>query len=187
MTFEPLPIVGAFLVRSETFADERGSFARMFCVDEFAAAGLDCAFVQQSIARNHRRGTLRGLHLQLPPHAEAKFVRCLAGAMFDVFVDLRASSPTYLRTASVTIDAEHGDAVYIPAGCAHGYQTLADGTDVLYAMTTPYEPSSARVILWSDPQLAINWPLQDPMLSPRDAAAPTLEAFLARERDALAR
>ncbi|MGD1067083.1 MAG: dTDP-4-dehydrorhamnose 3,5-epimerase family protein [Vulcanimicrobiaceae bacterium] len=185
MTFEPLSIAGAFLIRSESLVDERGSFARLVCAEEFARAGLEAAFVQQSIARNHLRGTLRGLHLQLPPHAEAKYIRCIAGAMFDAVVDLRPTSPSYLQTAAVTIDADRGDAVFIPAGCAHGYQTLCDGTDVLYAMTTPYDPSSARVILWSDPRLAIAWPLEAPTLSPRDAAAPTLDAFLARERDAL--
>lgn len=179
MIFEPLGIAGAFLIRLEPLADDRGFLARTFGADEFAAAGIRSAFVQQSVVRNHHRGTLRGLHFQLPPHAEGKYVRCVAGAIFDAFVDLRPESPTFRRTVTVTIDAAVGDALYIPAGCAQGYQTLVDGSDILYAMTARYEPSAARVVLWSDLALGIAWPLPAAYLSPRDAAAPTLDAVLA--------
>jgi dTDP-4-dehydrorhamnose 3,5-epimerase len=176
--FEPLAIEGAFLVRLEPIADERGFFARTWCADELATAGIAVDFVQQSLARSTQRGTLRGMHLQVEPHAEAKYVRCVSGSIFDAFVDLRPASPTYLRSAGVVLDAKSGDAAFVPAGCAHGYQTLEDETDVLYAMSSRYAPQAARSILWSDPALGIAWPLADPIVSPRDAAAPTLAEFL---------
>jgi len=176
--FEPLAVTGAFLARLEPVADERGFFARTWCADELAGAGIAVDFVQQSLARSTRRGTLRGMHLQVEPHAEAKFVRCVAGAIFDAFVDLRPGSPTYLQGVAVVLDALRGDAVFVPAGCAHGYQTLEDETDVLYAMSSRYAPQAARSIRWSDPALGIAWPLADPIVSPRDAAAPSLAEFL---------
>ncbi len=179
MIFEPLPVEGAYLVRLEPRGDERGFFARTWCEDEFRDAGIGVAFVQQSMARSNRAGTLRGLHLQLEPYAEAKMVRCIRGAIFDVFVDLREGSPTYLRTASVRIDADRGDALYIPAGCAHGYQTLVDDTDVLYAMSERYAPGAARGIIWNDAQIGIAWPLAEPILSDADRGSPSLAAFLA--------
>jgi len=180
--FQELSVAGAFLVRLESRVDERGFFARTWCEDEFRNAGIGVAFMQQSMARSTARGTLRGMHLQLAPHGEAKFVRCVAGAIFDAIVDLRPESPTYLESAAVEIDAEYGDAVYVPEGCAHGYQTLLDGTDVLYAMSARYAPHAARSILWSDPALRIRWPIAMPILSATDRAAPTLETFLAAQR-----
>jgi dTDP-4-dehydrorhamnose 3,5-epimerase len=178
MIFEPLPVAGAFLVRLERHPDERGFFARTWCEDEFRTAGIHAIFVQQSLAHSVRRGTLRGMHLQLAPNAEAKYVRCVAGAIFDALVDLRSDSPTYLRSASVEIDAADGGAVYVPAGCAHGYQTLIDNTEVLYAMSSRYAAPSARSIRWSDAALGVAWPLANPILSAQDANAPTLEFFL---------
>jgi len=183
--FEPLAIAGAYLVRLEPRRDERGFFARTWCADEFAAAGIEATFVQQSLARSERRGTLRGMHLQLAPHEEAKYVRCTAGAIFDAFVDVRPGSPTFLRSVATTIDAERGDALFVPAGCAHGYQTLTDGSEVLYAMSARYHADAARSILWSDPALRIAWPIPDPILSTQDAHAPTLEAFLLAARGAI--
>jgi dTDP-4-dehydrorhamnose 3,5-epimerase len=182
LEFVKLALAGAYLVRLEPRGDDRGFFARAFCVDEFAAAGLPHEFPQHSLARSRRAGTLRGMHLQLAPHAEDKYVRCVRGRIFDAIVDLRPDSPTYLRSASVVLDEEAGDALFVPAGFAHGYQTLRDDSDVFYAMSARYAPQAARAIRWNDPALGIAWPLGEPTLSEADRNAPGLEAFL-RERD----
>jgi dTDP-4-dehydrorhamnose 3,5-epimerase len=181
VNFVELPLAGAYLVRLDLRADERGFFARSFCVDEFAAAGLPADFPQQSLARSRRAGTLRGLHLQVEPHAEDKYVRCVRGRIFDAIVDLRPASPTYLRTTSVVLDEETGDALFVPVGFAHGYQALRDDTDVLYAMSARFAPAAARSVRWSDPALKIAWPIAEPILSAADRDAPGLEQFL-RER-----
>ena len=180
MRFEPTTIDGAWTVTLERREDQRGWFARTFCEDEFAAAGLEIEFVQQSLARSERRGTLRGLHLQLEPYAESKYVRCVRGRIFDAIVDLRRTSTTFLQTFVTHLDAEDGRALYVPRGCAHGYQTIVDGTDVLYAMTARYAADFARTIRWDDPDLAIEWPLADPILSQTDRVAPLLAEFLAQ-------
>jgi dTDP-4-dehydrorhamnose 3,5-epimerase len=178
VNFVTLPLAGAFLVQLDPRTDERGFFARSFCVDEFGAAGIPADFPQQSIARSRRAGTLRGMHLQLEPHAEAKYVRCVRGRIFDAIVDLRPDSPTYLGSASVELDAEAGDALFVPAGFAHGYQALRDGTDVLYAMSARFAPAAARSIRWNDPALKIAWPIGEPILSEADRSAPGLAEFL---------
>jgi len=179
MMFEPTTLAGAFVVRLEVHRDERGFFARTFCVDEFEAAGVAATFVQQSLARSTRRGTLRGMHFQREPHGEDKFVRCTRGRIFDAIVDLRPNSPSFRRVFTVVLDAEAGDALFVPRGCAHGYQTLEDETDVLYAMSSRYAPQAARSIRYDDPALAIAWPLSEPILSAADRMAPGLEAALA--------
>jgi dTDP-4-dehydrorhamnose 3,5-epimerase len=179
--FLELPLAGAYLIRAELREDERGFFARSFCVDEFAAAGLPADFPQQSLARSRRAGTLRGMHLQLAPHGEAKYVRCVRGRIFDAIVDLRPDSPTFRRSTSVELDDTGADALFVPAGFAHGYQTLRDDTDVIYAMSARYAPAAARSIRWNDPALGIAWPLAQPVLSAADRDAPDLAAFL-RER-----
>jgi dTDP-4-dehydrorhamnose 3,5-epimerase len=178
MEFLELPLAGARLVRLQRHADARGFFARAFCVDEFAAAGLETNFPQHSFARSDRAGTLRGMHLQLEPHAEAKLVRCVRGRIFDAIVDLRAESPTYLQSYGMELDEADGDAIFVPVGFAHGYQVLVDDTDVFYAMSSRYAPAAARSIRWNDPALKIDWPLSDPTLSEQDRAAPDLETFL---------
>lgn len=182
MEFQPLPLGGAYLVRLARHTDPRGFFARTFCVDEFAAAGLPVDFPQQSLARSARAGTLRGMHLQLAPHAEDKYVRCVRGRIFDAIVDLRPGSPTHGRSCAVTLDARGGDALFVPAGFAHGYQTLDDDTDVLYAMSARYAPAAARSVRWNDPQLNIAWPLPDPILSDADRDAPGLAELMAEIR-----
>ena len=181
MKFVELPLAGAHLVRPELREDERGFFARTFCTDEFAAAGLPVDFPQQSMARSRRAGTLRGMHLQLDPHAEAKYVRCVRGRIFDAIVDLRPDSPTFRRSTSVELDETGADALFVPAGFAHGYQTLADDSDVLYAMSARYAPAAARSIRWNDPALGISWPIAQPVLSALDRDASGLAEFL-RER-----
>lgn len=179
MIFEPTPIAGAYIVRLEPRTDERGFFARTFCVDEFEAVGITAKFVQQSLARSVRRGTLRGMHFQAEPHGEDKFVRCTRGRIFDAIADLRRSSPSFRRVFTVELDAASGDALFVPRGCAHGYQTLDDDTDVLYAMSARYAPQAARAIRYDDPGLSIAWPISEPILSAADQAAPGLEAALA--------
>ena len=178
MIFEPLPLAGAVLVRPEPVEDERGFFARLYCRETFAAAGLDPALDQVSVSFNRRAGTLRGLHLQRPPQAETKLVRVTAGAIWDVIVDVRAGSATYGQWRAVELNAEGRNQLYIPAGFAHGFQSLTDGAEVLYHISVPYRPELQAGIRWDDPDLAIPWP--DPaaaILSDRDRALPPLSAF----------
>ena len=144
--------------------------ARTFCREEFQARGLACEFVQCSTSFNRHRGTLRGLHFQDAPYAETKLVRCTRGRVFDVAVDLRAGSTTRGRWSATELSAETGRMVYIPAGFAHGFQTLEDDTELFYQISVPYRPEAARCIAWDDPSLAIAWPLADPVLSARDRA-----------------
>ncbi|HWK73286.1 MAG TPA: dTDP-4-dehydrorhamnose 3,5-epimerase [Povalibacter sp.] len=169
MRFEELTIAGAMLVHIEPRPDDRGFFARTFCVDEFAAQGLPSAAVQSSISYNTRAGTVRGMHFQWPPSQEAKLVRCLRGKLFDVLLDLRPQSPSYLRHQALTLDQDNRAAVFIPAGVAHGFQTLADDTEVLYQMTDYYVAELQSGVRWNDPQFGISWPLQQIVISDRDA------------------
>jgi len=178
MEFTPLAIAGAVLVRLSRHEDSRGFFARSFCVDEFGDHGLPTVYPQQSLARSDRAATLRGMHLQLEPDAEDKYIRCVRGRIFDAIVDLRPASPTFLQQAHVELDAESGDAIFVPRGLAHGYQTLVDGTDVLYAMSERYSRPLSRAFRWNDPRFAIPWPLADPILSPADSASGTADALI---------
>jgi dTDP-4-dehydrorhamnose 3,5-epimerase len=175
MHFEPLAIDGAVLVRLEPHRDSRGFFARSFCVEEFAAAGLAAQVVQSSVSFNERAGTVRGLHFQWPPSREGKLVRCTRGQLFDVLLDLRPGSATYLRHVSVTLDDENRDAVFIPPGIAHGFQTLRAGTEVLYQMTDSYAPALAAGMRWNDPAFAISWPTLEIVISERDACYPDFD------------
>ena len=176
MKFLPTPLAGAFVVELEPSRDERGDFARTFCEQEFGARGLATRWPQMNRSVNRRKGTLRGLHFQAAPHAEAKLVRCVRGALFDVIVDLRPDSPTRHRWFGAELDAASGRALYVPEGFAHGFQTLTDDCEVLYLMSRPFEPDAARGVRWNDPVLAIAWPLADPTVSERDAALPRLGA-----------
>jgi dTDP-4-dehydrorhamnose 3,5-epimerase len=178
MLFEPLAIEGAFRIAIEPKSDERGFFARTFCAETFAKRGLETNFVQRSISYNARRGTLRGLHYQDQPYAETKIVRCSRGAAFDVLVDLRPQSTSYRRWQAVELTAENRWMVYIPVGCAHGFQALADGTELVYEITPAYEPTASRGIAWNDPELAINWPLMQAILSPTDRSWPLFSRLL---------
>jgi len=186
MLIEPLEVSGAARVRIQRHEDERGFFARTVCVEEFRAHGLTAAFVQSSISWNRRRGTLRGLHFQWPPSREAKLVRCLRGAIFDVLLDLRPAAVSYLGHCALELNADGRDAVYIPAGVAHGFQTLTDDAEVLYQMSDLHAPELAAGVRWNDPAFAIHWPLQPPaVIAPRDAGYPdfapaAFEAELAR-------
>lgn len=167
MRFIPIELPGAFLLRPEPFEDERGSFSRLWCREEFANRGLDARLAQTSTSYNRRRGTLRGLHYQAAPHAEAKAVFCMRGEVFDVIVDLRRESPSYGRWFS-TLLRPGSDALYVPEGVAHGFQTLEDETLVLYSISVPYVASAARGVRWNDPRLKIPWPVSEPIMSERD-------------------
>jgi dTDP-4-dehydrorhamnose 3,5-epimerase len=176
MQFERLDLAGAALVRMTRDSDARGFFARSVCVEEFQAHGLSADFVQSSISWNPRRGTVRGLHFQWPPSHEGKLVRCVRGAICDVLLDLRPAQPTYLRHCAVTLDQENRDAVFVPAGVAHGFQTLADGTEVLYQMTDLHQPALAGGVRWNDAAFGISWPLAgDIIISRRDGDWPDFE------------
>ena len=178
MIFEAVPLAGAFVVTPEPARDDRGEFARLFCAQTFADQGLDPRLDQISYSFNRRRGTLRGLHLQRPPHAEAKLVRVTAGAIFDVIVDVREGSPTFGQWYGVELNATGRRQLYIPVGFAHGFQTLTDTAEVLYLISTPFAPASQDGLRWNDPALAIAWP--DPaaaILSDRDQTLPLLNDF----------
>lgn len=174
MRIEPLPLKDAALIRLQRHEDERGFFARSFCAAEFAAAGLPTDWPQHNISFNRQAGTIRGLHYQIPPHEEPKVIRCTAGAIFDVIVDLRAGSPSWGRWFGAELSARNGDALYAPAGFAHGFQTLCDDSEVCYLMGTAFVPSAAGGIRFDDPRLAIAWPLAVSSISDRDLALPTL-------------
>ena len=158
MILQATPLAGAFVVELERLTDERGYFARTFDAAQFAAAGLEACVVQASTSFNARAGTLRGLHYQADPHGEAKLVRVTRGACFDVIVDLRAESATFRESFAVELDAASGRAVYVPVGFAHGFQTLADDTELLYQMSHAYVPDAARGVRFDDPAFAIGWP-----------------------------
>jgi dTDP-4-dehydrorhamnose 3,5-epimerase len=169
MRFEPLPLVGAFGVHQERQDDARGWFARTFCRDAFAAHGLIGDFVQCSASFNTRRGTLRGMHFQRAPHAETKLIRCTRGAVFDVLLDLRPRSATFCGWHAAELSDANGAAVYVPAGVAHGFQSLTDASEVLYQIAERYTPEASAGVRWDDPAFGIDWPIRPPILSERDA------------------
>jgi dTDP-4-dehydrorhamnose 3,5-epimerase len=168
MIFEPTGIAGAWLITPEFRFDARGFFARTFCMQEFEAQGLASRFVQCNISRNTHRGTLRGMHFQADPHAETKLVRCCRGAIYDVIADLRKDSPTYRKWAAFELTEANCRALYVAAGLAHGFQTLADESEMFYQMGEFYYPELARGIRWNDPAFGIEWPIANPILSDRD-------------------
>ncbi|MDH5262943.1 MAG: dTDP-4-dehydrorhamnose 3,5-epimerase [Gammaproteobacteria bacterium] len=175
MRFVATEIPGCAMVEIEPHQDERGFFARTWCRNEFAGAGFSSQLVQCSVSRNRKRGTLRGMHFQLPPSCEGKLVRCTRGAIVDVVVDLRSTSPCYLDHVSVELTADNGRAVFIPPGCAHGFQTLEDNSDVFYQMTDVFAPELAAGLRWNDPALAIDWPVDSPIMNQRDRNYPDLD------------
>ncbi len=162
-------IPGVLLIEAEPTPDLRGSFARLYCPDEFAAAGIGFAPVQVNLSRNPAAFTLRGMHYQEPPRAEAKLVHVTRGAIFDVAVDLRPESQTYRLWTSARLDAGSMAAMFIPEGCAHGFLTLEPHTDVLYHMGRMFEPGRGRGVRWDDPAFAIDWPARPQVISDRDA------------------
>jgi len=168
MIFEETALRGAFTLGIERREDERGFFARAFCRKEFSERGLDPVVAQVNVGFSRRKGTLRGMHFQFPPHAEAKLVRATRGAILDVIVDLRPESPTYLAHLSVTLSADDHRALYVPKRFAHGYQTLEDETEIFYQASEPYAPEAEGGLSPLDPRLGITWPLPVAAISPKD-------------------
>ena len=174
MKFHEQSIDGAFLIEPERIGDARGHFSRVFCDDEFRQHGLELRILQINSGFSPKAGTLRGLHWQVAPHEETKLVGCVRGAVFDVIVDLRPASPTYLRWCAAELTADNGLQFLVPAGCAHGYQTIAPATELVYATTARYAAAAARGARYDDPALAIEWPLPVAVISSNDAAWPHL-------------
>lgn len=172
-TFVETSIPGAFLITLQPNADMRGSFSRIWSQSDFAAHGLMDEVVQCNEAFSHKRGTLRGLHYQLVPHQEVKLVRCVRGSIFDVLVDLRADSPTYLRWFGTTLTSHERTMLYVPPGCAHGYLTLEDDCQIFYLVSHPYHPEAERGARWNDPSFGIDWPIaEDLIISEKDRTWP---------------
>ena len=168
MIFRELSVAGAYVLEPERHTDARGYFARTFCVDELAEHGLDPTLAQISTSFNARRGTLRGMHYQRAPHEETKLVRCTRGAIYDVILDLRADSETSGSWVAAELDAENGHLAYVPKGCAHGFLTLADDTEVEYLISTPHAPDAAAGVRWDDPKYGIEWPFEPVVMSDKD-------------------
>lgn len=176
MRFTPTPLADACVVELEKIEDERGYFARTWCVQEFREHGLADRLVQCSTSFNAVRGTLRGLHYQIAPHAETKLVRCTRGAIFDVIADLRPSSPTFLRWHGLELSADNGRMLHIPKGFAHGFQTLEPDSEVFYQMSEYYEAAAGRGVRWNDPLLSVRWPLPVAVISEKDRLYPDADA-----------
>ncbi len=174
MKFFETALTGAWLVELDKHQDERGWFARAWCQREFAERGLDSRLVQCDLSFNFKTGTLRGLHYQEAPYAESKLVRCVSGAIFDVIVDLRPDSSTYLQWIGYELTPENNHALFVPMGFAHGFQTLKADSAVFYQMSEFYVPASGRGIRYDDPELGISWPLTVSVISDKDLALPTL-------------
>lgn len=172
MKLEALSVAGAFAIDLVRHEDERGFFARTFCRDDLAAHGIDFSVVQCNVSFNARRGTLRGMHFQRPALGESKIVRVVAGAIFDVVLDLRRDSPTYLRWAGVELSSANDRAMYLPDGCAHGFITLTDAARVDYLMGASYTPHAAAGVRYDDPAFGIVWPISVTTISERDRTYP---------------
>ena len=172
----PTPLPGVILIRNEPVTDARGSFSRLSCTTTLTAHGIAFSPRQTSLSRSSSRGTLRGLHFQGAPSEEAKIIHCIAGAVFDVVLDLRPASPTFRRAFSTELSAENEAGLLVPAGCAHGLLTLAGDTAVLYQIDRDYDPDRARGVRWNDPAFAIDWPFPPAVISDRDAAWPDFAA-----------
>jgi dTDP-4-dehydrorhamnose 3,5-epimerase len=173
MRFTETSVKGAYIVEPEARGDARGFFTRLWCQQEFADRGLSAAFVQCNDSFSPGRGTLRGLHYQTAPHQEVKLVRCIRGAVYDVIVDLRPDSPTYLRWVGLELTGENRTMLYVPEGCAHGYLTLEDNSEVTYPVSQFYHPEAERGVRWNDPLFGIQWPNGGARtISPKDQAWP---------------
>ena len=174
MKFTPLILDGAYRIDLERRGDDRGFFARLFCQEEFRQFGLTEIWSQCNVSHSVEKGTLRGMHFQRPPKADAKLVKCMSGAVFDVIVDLRKGSETYGRWDTVTLTAEGGEMIYVPTGFAHGFQTLTPDVELLYFHSDSYSPAHEGGLSYNDPEVGIDWPLDIGNLSDRDRALPPL-------------
>ena len=177
MKFTPTDIAGLLVIEIEPIADERGNFARSFCKVEFLEAGLGAfAPVQMNISRNVKMGTLRGMHYQDEPTPDPKVVRCTRGRVYDVAVDLRPDSTTFCEWFGLELTADRQNALYVPPGCAHGFITLEDDSEVFYVMGAPYVPELARGVRWDDPAFGVHWPIPPVTIAARDAEYPDFKA-----------
>jgi dTDP-4-dehydrorhamnose 3,5-epimerase len=174
MEFRQTPVGGAFIIEPSPHVDERGRFLRAWCAREFSESGINFLPVQANMGFSIRKGTVRGMHFQETPAEEAKLIRCTRGAMFDVVVDLRPGSPTYLRWHGAVLSADNGRMMYVPELCAHGYQTLEESTEMYYMASAFYAPGAARGVRFDDPALAIDWPLPPCAVSHQDQSWPLL-------------
>jgi dTDP-4-dehydrorhamnose 3,5-epimerase len=186
MVFTGTPLAGAFILDVEERRDSRGFFARTYCRKEFEEHGLDADLVQGNLSFNHHKGTLRGMHFQYPPAGETKLVRCTRGAILDVIVDLRPESPTFLQHTSVELTADNRRSFYVPARFAHGYQVLADASEVAYLTGTYWAPDHEGGLAYDDPRLAIDWPLPAAEMSDRDRRWARLDEVEATVRERMA-
>jgi dTDP-4-dehydrorhamnose 3,5-epimerase len=175
LKFIETPLAGLYVVEIEPLNDDRGFFARSFCARDFQAQGLEATVAQCNISFNEKAGTLRGLHFQASPREEAKLVRCTRGAIYDVAVDIRPNSRTYLKWYAVELTSENRRMLFIPHGFAHGFQTLVDKSEVFYVMFEFYYPESARGLRWDDPMLGISWPIASQIISDKDRAYPLID------------
>lgn len=175
MKYTPTEVDGVVIVDVEPHRDDRGFFARSFCATEFDRLGMDSTVAQTNVSYNATRGTLRGLHRQVPPYSEAKLVRCTRGAIVDVAVDVRPDSPTYGRHVTVELTADNHRALFLPPYVAHGFQTLADDTEVIYQVSGPYAPEGEQGFRWDDPEFGVQWPLPITVISDKDATWPLVE------------
>jgi len=178
MRFQETIIRGVFVVDLDSKDDDRGFFARAFCAQEFASLGLNPRVAQANISFTAKKGALRGMHYQLPPASEAKFVRCVRGAILDVVIDMREQSPTYLRHVAVELSADNHRAIYLPEMVAHGNQTLTDNVELFYLVSEPYTPGYERGVRYDDPAIGIRWPLPVTVISKKDVDWPLLDSRL---------
>lgn len=175
MIYTETPLPGAYVIDLEKRGDERGFFARVFCEAEFQKHGLSTCFVQVNNSLSGERGTLRGMHYQLPPRAETKLVRCIRGALYDVILDLREDSPTFGRSFGAELSANNRRMMYVPKGCAHGFITLSDDAEAFYFADEFYGPEQERGVRWDDPSFAIEWPIPPVVVSDKDSKHPDFD------------
>lgn len=175
MIFTETKIKGAYVIDIKRIEDERGFFGRAFCHQEMKAKGLNGNVAQTNLSSNKKRGTLRGLHYQQAPHEESKLVRCTRGSLFDVLVDLRKNSATYCQWFGIELSADSFRMLYVPEGCAHGFITLEDNTDIMYQVSEFYAPSAEKGLLWNDPAFGIQWPIEPIVISEKDKKQPLFE------------
>ncbi len=176
MKFHKTPLAGAFLIEPERRGDDRGFFARVFCQNEFKAQGLHGSFVQMNNSLSAKAGTLRGMHYQLPPASEVKVVRAIRGALWDVIIDLRAGSPTYLKWFGAELTEDNRMMLYVPRGFGHGFITLSENVETLYMVSDFYDPNCERGVRWNDPAIGIKWPREPVEISEKDRAWPDLNS-----------
>lgn len=177
MNFKETKLKGAYIIDVKPLRDERGFFGRSYCKDEFEAYGLNTNAVQANLSYNKTKGTLRGMHMQVSPNEETKLVRCNRGAIYDVIIDMRENSMTYMKWIGVELTADNYRMLYVPEGFAHGFITLEDDTDVSYQVTQFYTPGAERCFRWDDPAFDIEWPIQPKVVSKKDSAHPLLETY----------